>query len=44
MKIDAPGLVAAAQRLLDAVVAVGGAEVPHRRWLQIRLRWARRGG
>jgi hypothetical protein len=29
VKIDAPGLVAAAQRLLDAVVAVGGAEVPH---------------
>lgn len=29
MKIDAPGLVAAAQRLLDAVIAVGGAEVPH---------------
>ncbi|AGB26866.1 PPE family protein (plasmid) [Mycobacterium sp. JS623] len=29
MKVDAPGLVAAAQRLLDAVIAVGGAEVPH---------------
>jgi hypothetical protein len=29
VKIDAPGLVAAAQRLLEAVVAVGGAEVGH---------------
>jgi hypothetical protein len=29
MRINAPGLVAAAQRLLEAVVAVGGVEVGH---------------